>query len=359
MNCAPQLDERERAALQRHEQRFGNLHRRADVPADEVRALFDASGYTSLKAGLSLPEAWLRATWPASLSHEVVYRGQDGRALGHVAVTRAYSRAWLGHEIATLREHDEALRCRHKLYQHFSVWPRLLDGDEALLFGYFNRHRPWHRRMFEDFAAQTTTNDCVIVPFDRYVVDRSAGLSEPATFPGLTVLRLGPVDVAAISELLTGALPPLAVQAFDLQPERLLSDCLHPAFAKYGIERGRSALGIRLGGKLVAVALCENCDEPLSLFNVLNAAQVFVAPGAPEQAGTALVAAVLRYYAERGSPTPLITCLPAALGQRDVAGCRFTETMGCIIWTARGLQAYEGYVDEQLAPERTSASQKP
>src|SRR5262249_19713581 len=124
-----------------HNLRFRALRRRGAVSDGALKKLFQDSGYLGLKEGLVPRPAWLHADWPSTLTHEAVYIAGDNNAVGHVTVTRAYPHAWLGHEIATLRDHPESMVCRRTLYQHFSVWPRLLDEDQAHLLGYYYRSR--------------------------------------------------------------------------------------------------------------------------------------------------------------------------------------------------------------------------
>jgi hypothetical protein len=119
-----------------HRLRFPALSRRGQRPSQAVVDLFRRSGYLALKGELVPSPEWLAARWPESLTREAVYTAADGSLLGHIGITRAYSRAWLGHEIATLRDHPEALTCRRALYHHYANWPRLLDGDQALVLGY-------------------------------------------------------------------------------------------------------------------------------------------------------------------------------------------------------------------------------
>ena len=101
----------------------------------------------------------------------------------------------------------------------------------------------------------------------------------------------------------------------------------------------------------MGAALCETVDGPLSLFNVLNCAQLFFLPGvgvagAPARA---LTGAVLAFYRQRGVPSPMLVASPGLLPAQPAPGIRRAETMAGIIWTARGLARYEDYVDRALA----------
>jgi hypothetical protein len=106
--------------------------------------------------------------------------------------------------------------------------------------------------------------------------------------------------------------------------------------------------------ELVAAALCEWSDSQISLFNVLNMAQLFVDRGklASPADCDLLVQAVRGFYAARGAPPPLIACAPGTFKDIPLTGCTLTETMGCIIWNAEGLRLFERYVDETLSDKR-------
>jgi hypothetical protein len=340
--------ERHAVANSYHKLRFAALQRRGALRASALQQLFVESGYLALKSDLVPSATWLRADWPNRLTHEAVYVARDERPLGHVTVTRAYPRAWLGHEIATVRDHSEALACRRVLYQHFSVWPRLLDGEAAHLLGYYNRSRPWHRRMFEDFAATSRVTDCAVVPMDRYVT-QAIGDTEPAELSNVTV---GGIEHGtAVARIISDYWPALARHAFDIAPDRLATECMHSAYRDLGLTRSRTVLVLTVKGEVVGAALCEWTDCEISLFNVLNMAHVFLARGSdlsPDVSGS-LVHAVRAFYAARGAPPPIIACPPGTFKDVALTGCVWTETMGCIIWNGEGLRLFEQYVDRVLS----------
>jgi hypothetical protein len=353
-----ELDDVDRRALTAayHRARFPHLLRRGEVPPGEVQDLFERSGYLALKPDCRPSDEWLAAPWPGSLTREAIYRAADGTVLGHIGVTRAYRHAWLGHEIATRRDHPEALDCRRALYHHFATWPRLEGGEDCLLLGYYNPQRPWHRRLFEDFAARCDPDtECRLLPLDRFlVVPPEVEENDTAAAPAIAGLEVSPArpqERSRVAALIAASWPALAVRAFDLGAAALESACLHPEYAAAGIGRGRQILVVRWQGVVVGAALCETVDGPLSLFNVLNCAQLFFLPGvgvagAPARA---LTGAVLAFYRQRGVPSPMLVASPGLLPAQPAPGIRRAETMAGIIWTARGLARYEDYVDRALA----------
>jgi hypothetical protein len=362
------LDQADRRALTAayHRARFPRLSRRGEVPGVQVEELFERSGYLALKADCRPGEEWLAAPWPDSLSREAIYRAADGTVLGHVGVTRAYRHAWLGHEIATRRDHPEALECRRALYHHFATWPRLEGGEGCLLVGYYNPQRPWHRRLFEGFAALSDPeSECRLLPLDRFLVSPTEGEAshqgQAPVIAGLEVSPARPRERARVAALIAASWPSLAVRAFDLGTAALESACLHPEYAAAGIGRGRSVLVVRWQGVVVGAALCETVDGPLSLFNVLNCAQLFFLPGvgAAGIPAQALTRAVLEHYRARGIASPLLVASPGLLPEQPAPGVQRAETMGAIIWTARGLARYEDYVDRALADAPLAPSPPP
>src|SRR5690606_34300547 len=114
--------------------------------------------------------AWCRPDFAGDLSVDSVYRSADGVLLGHVSVTRAYSRTWLGHQLSTLKGHRESADCRVALYNHFASVPTIMDGrDDVYLLGYYDRSRRWHQLFFEGFVDWIRDESLVAVtPFDRF-----------------------------------------------------------------------------------------------------------------------------------------------------------------------------------------------
>jgi hypothetical protein len=333
---------------------FPGLCARHDVDPDEVLELFDESGYLALREGTTPDDGWYCADDPI-VTQDVMYRAEDGALLGHVSITRGYSGCWLGHQIATLREHSEAMECRRSLYDFFSSHPRELDGPHAMLLGYYDRSRRWHKRFFEGFVQwMDDEGDAVVVPLDRFERDgpiqETRGHSAP---PGVRIEVLEDADLAAATRLIRSHLPALAIEAFDLRPASLRQSDLHPAYRNSRYSRGRQALSLKEDDELVGVVLCEHGSSELSLFNILNMAQVFLATGdaAPRiSSQLALLNSIRDFYAWRGVDHPLIVAPPETFVAAKAANTILAETMGCIVWSGRALHLYRHYLDEQFGP---------
>jgi hypothetical protein len=132
--------------------RFPNLQLRGQIDPARVWELFARSGYFALRDGTAPGESWFTAPDTEAISRDVCYRASDSSVIGHVSSTRAYSRAWLGHQLALLNGHPETAECRETIYLHIGAFPLLMDGKDALLFGYFNSKKRWHQIYFSGFV---------------------------------------------------------------------------------------------------------------------------------------------------------------------------------------------------------------
>jgi hypothetical protein len=169
--------------------------------------------------------------------------------------------------------------------------------------------------------------------------------------PSVAVGRLSMAERPQAVALIAQRWPPLVLKAFDIDEERLESRCLHPAYAAAGLNRERVGIALRRRGRLIGVALCESTRGPISLFNTLNAAQVFLVAAAMPTAHEcrALILAVRGFFCDLGVDSPLIAADPGTLSEDPAAGLLLVETMGCIVWSADGLRQYDSYVDKTIA----------
>jgi len=332
--------------------RFPALFERAELDASEVMELFERSGYFALRGESRRAQgsqAWCGSSLPAQLSVDAVYCAEDGALLGHVSVTRAYSRTWLGHQLTTFNDHLESAACRVALYHHFATVPILIDGNERqFLLGYYDRGKPWHQLFFDSFIDwYGEPGKATIVAFDRYeAVD-----SQPPTAaqvgqddPNVELDQARPDELDEVVALIAEQLPPLALAAFDIDASQLDRAYLHPDFATQGIARGRRVFVLREAGELVGVALCETGREDISLFNLFNMSQLYFRPRATSAAQQGLVAFVRCYYLAHGREQPLIVAPPGSLSEPEEAGLELVETMGCIIWSGPTLRAYRTFL---------------
>lgn len=328
--------------------RFPQLIDRGAIAQEDVVDLFVKSRYLSLRETdqASPSEAWCCPDFASGLSIDTIYRADDGALLGHVSVTRAYSKTWLGHQLATLKGHPESAISRHALYRHFACAPLLSDGEDCYLLGYYDRHLRWHQLFFESFVDWVEDErQAVVLEYDRFEPEPRSEL-EPGWEPPATVLieYLHPQDRAIAAALVAAHLPQLAIRAFDIDEEHIQQDALHPEYEARGVERSRQVLVLRESSEIVGVALCETGNRHLSLFNLLNMGQVYFRPEASRAGKKALFLAVRDFYRDHGSHDPVLVSPPGSFPHPQDVGLHKEETMGCIIWSGESLLQYQSFI---------------
>jgi hypothetical protein len=105
------------------------------------------------------------------------------------------------------------------------------------------------------------------------------------------------------------------------------------------------------------VALCEVGSRELSIFNLFNMAQLFVATGRSRPSVAAqlrLLAAVRGLYAARGEHNPMIVAPPGTVDAALEPGTFLAETMGMIAWSGRALRQYENFINYQFGAQITA-----
>ncbi len=340
--------------------RFPQLIDRGAVDRHDVVDLFERSRYLALRETdqVAPSEAWCCPDFASDLSIDTIYRADDGALLGHVSVTRAYSKTWLGHQLATLKGHPESAASRHALYRHFACAPLLSDGEDCFLLGYYDRELRWHQLFFESFVDWVgDETQSVVVEFDRFEPIAGTTNALPAECPDdIVVESLHRLDVDECVALIGEQLPDLAARALDIDAEHLESVALHPGYLERGVERTRQVFVLREGGGIVGAALCETGSRHLSLFNLLNMGQIFLSHGRSSRLGRAVLLATVRnFYGSRGIPDPVLVAPPGAFDHPEDVGLEREETMGCIIWSGESLLQYQSFISYCFAKIGTNA----
>ena len=334
--------------------RFRQLLPRREADPDRVYELLERSGYLSLRDDMRPPRDWFARRDDDAISRDVCFRSSDDALIGHVSFTRAYPRAWLGHQLATLRHHAEATACRRAIYLHIATYPTLVDGDDAMMVGYFDRGRPWHQRFFSGFVDWLAEPSLAVAfGLDRF--ERSTR-EEPVavTASGAEVGPPRPEELADAAALVRAQLPPLLSEVLDVHPERLGAAHLNDDYHGTRYQRGREVLVLRVRGRVAGVALCETGSRELSIFNLFNMAQLFVLGGvhAPSTAAQLqLIGAVRALYAARGERNPMLVAPPHTLDAAREPGTFLAETMGMIAWSGRALRQYENFINYQFGKQ--------
>ncbi len=341
-------------------QLFPRLVPRRSVPSDRLVELFDKSGYLKLRDGCRPSDAWLSLHADA-LSRDLVYVADNGDAVGHSSITRAYRRTWLAHQTAMLSQHADAVEARAHLLLGLTMLASLLDGPDAHVIAYYDRSKPYGRIFFEEFAQSVSSAAASgVTTFDRFERDTA-----PLNL-GFDVPEHASVDFAKESELALVAtlvrshLPRLFADVTDIEPALLRRRSLHPAYEGSHLERGREVLALHVHGVLVGVALCEYTTRDLTLFNTMNLAQIYLVGGGVEDGAQRLLQHCVRtFYAARGIADPLVVASPGSFRADLDPHVRLVETMGAITWSFEGLRAYENYLRLRFAWLRQGRRPRP
>jgi len=320
-------------------ERLPRLVPRTEVDTKALRAVMLKSGYLSLRAGQVSVASWQRCQPLDSFACDRVYRAADGQLLGHASATRIYRRTWILHQLATLGGHAESGQCRAMLYSMLTSVPVIYDGLRASAMAYFDLDLRWHQLFFQDFIRWIDAPDLAcIFAFDRF--EREAPPEPFAPPAGYEIRLASEADLVGCSALIRAQLPSITAEALDTHPADLRRPPVRRGY------RGREVLVLLRDGQLVGVALCETGAPSLSLFNIVNMAQLYVArggraPSAPAQ--RALISAARAFYTLRKIANPLLIA-PAGTLQHDAEpGTRWAESMGSFVVTGRGLTQWEDY----------------
>lgn len=327
------------------------LSPRSAIDCESMQALMRDSGYLRLRDSDVDFQAWTSVVPQNLPSYDRVYRATDGTLLGHMSATRIYSKTWLIHQLACLRGHPESGECRKSLYLFMAAIPTIHDGQSGSILAYFDPRLRWHNLFFGRFTEWTNDPSLsVICAFDRFERDAPReAFDSPA---GCEVREACREELPAVCTLVRAHLPQIVGDAFDVHPANLRRGARAP-------ERGRHVLVLRQGGELAGAALCDTGDPTVSLFNIVNMAQIYVCTGsrAPSpDAQRALVSACRAFYEARNVNRPLIVSPQDTLRGAAEPGTHLAETMGCIVIKGPGVRQWENFCRfyfDLLWPQRT------
>jgi hypothetical protein len=342
---------------------FPTLAPRASASSEAVRRLFVDSGYLGLRKQTHPPEERQTPITNEFVSLDTVHEDPNGALLGHLSCLRVYGDTWMYHQLATVGQSPSSRVGRRALYLDLSNFVPFLGGDSWYSFAYFDRSKVWHKRLFEDFVAWVGSESlATMVPFDRFEVD-SAGVDGALLPANISIGGLQSSEAPAAAALVSRLISPLAVRAMDLS-EPLIARDLRCAsmYAAMGLERGRHPIALRIGGRLAGVAMCEVGSRGISMFNLLNMAQIFLESDTAPEAQAALFSFVRSFYARRGVYDPIVSAPPGTLREAPRVGLALAETMGAFVVSAEGFKQYRNflrlhlglYVHDRAEPSRRS-----
>jgi hypothetical protein len=329
--------------------RFPRLLPRSAVPADTVADLFRASGYLGLRPDMPTAARFVHTTANEELSVDTVQRDPSGALMGHISCLRVYRKTWLYHQLATVGYSADLNECRRALYLDVVDWVSLFAGADGYSLAYYDRSKAWHKRFFEGFVEWANSDTlAVVAPLDRF--ERSAIRQGAAPLPPtMSISPLRPAEASRAAALVARSLPRLTIEAMDLTEPLIAHDLACASlYQDQGYERGRHALALRDGENLVGLAMCEVGSPALSLFNLLNVAQVYVEPAIGVAAERALLGRIAAFYEDRQIADPIVASPPGLLLHAQAAGFSLAETMGAIAISASGLKQYRNFLAYQF-----------
>gem|GEM_PF-630233 len=336
--------------------RFPSLKERWQVDPAQMQDLMERSGYAALSCRTGVASSWLQLRQP-ELTQDRVYLSAQGEPVGHLSQTRAYSRTWVGHQLATLPGHPESVQAWLSLYRFGAALPLLVDGDEAMQIAYFDPTKRWHERFFSRFVRwMEDPKHSQIVRLDRFEVQ-----SEGADYQGKVLGRPAREDeLPLVTDLARARLGDLAAAALDVRCEQLRSACLQPAFEAAGMQRSREVVVLEHEGRVEAAALLERGSADVNAFGLFDMAQVFLARGrapAPERL-EGFMQYILQWYIEQGVPQPIFAAPEGSLCERPHPRLAKEETMGLMLWSAEGLRHYDNYLQFTFGCTQHSARRR-
>ncbi|HEY7373934.1 MAG TPA: hypothetical protein VIF57_17370, partial [Polyangia bacterium] len=284
------------------------------VGADELFGLFTDSGYLRgpHEAALTRVMDDVRRTFAAAYErrsdvfHSTVAR-QDGALVGHVSCVRVFERTWMVQHLVSAPSkhvaHLVALRGADRLLE---------DPGCSFAKLWYQEHKSWPSEVFGGFArGETDGRRSDLRAFRRVSLDLDA--EWPVRAGDCEAVEAGEAGVRLVADALAARVPPLLVEAEDLDAARLRLTDLGGAFAATRLHRSRGLLLAMRNGECLGFALAERTSPGLNLQELLSTFRLHVLPAGEalaERVRRALLGGVARFYRSAGRPEArgLIAC---------------------------------------------------
>jgi hypothetical protein len=155
-------------------------------------------------------------------------------------------------------------------------------------------------------------------------------------------------DLSVAVRLARASIPPLLADALHFDLDSISTEWLCDVNGSAGLERARVTFVARAKGGILGAAICETGPRRLSLFNIVNAAHVFIAEplsfGLAREVEGALLSKVRQFYRAKGILDPLIMAPEGNAKFPESAGLRLAETMGAWATSIEGLKQYRNFL---------------
>jgi hypothetical protein len=232
-------------------------------PADfaELREAFFSLG---LKAH-NIPRLLCQVVWPSEMGVE-----------GSVSFTKAYSTAWMGHQLAK-RNGPHPKTCNDSGQILRDVYTRAFEhpqSDPAFewVVGYVEPTVKWIERSHLAFVAKHQATEEVYAARIHLMTARcDEHIEEPST---LVVKLATTKERAQLAEVLAARWPRPYLRALDFTVEALTMETITSQWSHEGLERGRAIFAAHSGEQVVAFGVFETGHLGTNLFRLLDCVRI-------------------------------------------------------------------------------------
>jgi hypothetical protein len=203
---------------------------------------------------------------------------QEGtRILGHIAMVRFYTNAWLiqhhaGNTAASTRAGLEVLnRIGHFTYECH----RFHSIHMNYLIGYYRQDNKFPNRVFGRITRNIGDKQGSSIDsfaYCHYKRERASRLVLPDAW---TLEESGAQDLKALAYFYRSESGGLMIDALDLTPESIDLSELNGEYAKVGFRRERFVFSLKMGGRTHALIVADIADIGLNLSELTSSVKVF------------------------------------------------------------------------------------
>ncbi len=324
---------------------FPSILPRADLPPAAVSRLLAESGYLDLCEDDGLPEAWLGFRDPRSF--DLVAVGDDGTAVAHLSITKAFSTTWVAHQLASRSRHNESFWCWYQLHRYLACLPTMMDGQSAHVVAYYNPAQPYHQRYLRAFGGwMRSEDDVVISQANMFHLDAASNdVAAPEPLEEWSVSLLTAHDREAAHRVAMQNMRPLVARAFDIAPSTLETTDLTRTTGD--LERKRRVFVLRRRNEVLAIALCERGHPASSIFGLFDLVNVLPARDGlvvPQRAIGMLIDAARGFYRTEAVDRALVFAPVGYMIAEAHPALEYSHVVERFIMGGHALRHYENFV---------------
>ncbi|MEM7679214.1 MAG: hypothetical protein AAF449_24825, partial [Myxococcota bacterium] len=310
---------------------------RCRVDRETVTTLLKAGGYLKLTS-TPIPDEWYN--FSSRNSFDFVYQAKDGVGVAHVSVTRAYSSAWIFHQLTGRPDHADSFQSRYTMYRILSQAPTMLDGPRAHAIAYFDPTLAWHQHYVFNFLRwMGQTEHAEVTRADRFELESQGSTGGPLTQIQVSLMTDSQRELC--HAIARSNWSPLLARAMDIEPRALRTNDLLPVIDTE-FKRRREVFVAHHNGEIRAVAIAEFGSSNSSIFGMFNIAHILTKDGRPLPPAEAhdLIESVRQWYRRNNVASAIIAAPEGVLTQQSHPAATFVETMGRFVLDGPGLRHY-------------------